>query len=286
MKGVLWALLAAWIYTTMALVVQFGSQTISNPMMVWARQLFGFCTLIPLLTVELRSEGSAFLKTSYLRLHIIRTLASLSAGYCLFFALSLLPLPEAVVLSNTRALWVPIYAWLLFGKRIEPVIWACLSIAFVGVVFVLNPGKALFEFPAIIGLLSGALSGGAFLSIRRLAKVEPPNRIPIFYFAMATCIASIPLMWAWEPLSARSWLIMVGIGAMAAGYQYCLTRAYRRTRASVVGGVLQVALVFSVFYDWIFHQRAPNWLAILGMVLIAGTSVWIVTATRARAQEG
>jgi len=89
-------------------------------------------------------------------------------------------------------------------------------------------------------------------------------------------LASIPLLWSWKQLNGAAWLILVSIGVMAAAYQACLTRAYRTTRASVIGGLIQTALIFSVAYDWIFYRLTPSLLVIAGMLLIAGASAWVI----------
>lgn len=252
----------------------------SDAMMVWARQIFGLAALIPFLVPDLRFCGLSYLKTDYPAMQIGRACMSLGAGYLIFFALSRIPLAEATTLGNTRSLFIPIIASLFLKKHIENRIWACLIVGFVGVVMVFNPGREIFQPAALVALAAGAVGGGAFLMIRRLNKVEPANRITFYYFFVSTIIASLLLIGRWERPSGFDWLLMLAIGAGAALYQMCLTRAYRYARASITGGVLQISIGFSLLYQWLVFGEGVSGLAVTGMALVAGSSAAIVWTTR------
>lgn len=276
----LFGLPAALFLATVGLLGKLGSEAMSTPMLVWSRQLVGLIALQPFLMNDLRRDGIAFFKTTHLRFQIACACTELGAGFLLFFALAHLPLAETMTLNNTRALFIPIYSWLILKHHHEAIIWICLAIGFAGVVLILEPGIEIFRPASLIALGAGAVGGGAYLMIRRLDRVEPANRISFYYFFVSALITSTLLIWAWQSPSLKSGMLMLGIGISAALYQLCLTHAYRYGRASVVGGLLQISLAFSLLYQWLFFGSAVTWTVMTGMVLVAFSSIFILLATR------
>ena len=156
-------------------------------------------------------------------------------------------------------------------------IWISLAIGFAGVILVLRPGAAPFEFASAIALASGLVGAVASLAIRRLNRTTSANNITFHYFWSSVLLSSIPLFWLWKTPDWVSLIWLLAIGVLAAVYQMCLTRAYRYARASIVGSVLYSMLIFSLIYEWIFWQKTPHPLAWVGIVLIVGSAIMAVT---------
>ncbi|MGE3953982.1 MAG: DMT family transporter [Parachlamydiales bacterium] len=280
LKGIGYALLAAWVYATIGLAAKSISGIVSPEVMIWYRATIGFLAFLPLFFYDVHQYGIDHFQPVKPRLLLLRSVTSLLAGYLLFVALKTLPLTNAIVLSYTRPLWIPILVWLFLGKRLERIIWISLAIGFAGVILVLKPGAARLEWGSLVALASGFVGGIASLAIRRLNRVTSANNITFHYFWTSLLFTSIPLIWLWKTPDLNSLLWLIGIGLLAILYQMFLVRAYRYTRASIVGSVLYSMLLFSLLYEWLFFQKTPDLLAWLGILLIVGSAIMAVTLSR------
>lgn len=283
-KGILFAVGAACITSLIALIVKFATPFVNVIMLVWARQMIAFLFVLPLVLREYQKHGRHGLHLHRPWLLLLRTVTSLLTAYCTFYAISQLALAEAMTLSYTRSLFIPLLAWLILRNRIEGSVWLCLLLGFVGVLLILQPGFHSLNIATLAGLTSGLLGGITFLSLRWLNRTEGSNQITFYYFLASSLLASIPLIWFWELPSkeAVGWILLLGFAS--AINQLFLTRAYRYARSSIVGGILYLVLVFAFFYQWIFFGHHPQLMEIFGIVLICTSALVssIVTTVQAK----
>lgn len=279
-RGALFAILAAMMWSTAGLSVKMASGDLSPAQTVWFGRWIGFLAFTPFFALSLKQRGWRSFKMRKPGLLLIRALFSLGASYGLYYALHYLSLTTAVLLSYTRPLWLPLIVLAFYRKRLEPVIWFGLAIGFVGVVLILEPGVD-FRHPAtLIGLASGLAGALVMLVMRRLAKAERSENITFHYFWMSVLLSTIPVVIWWEtPASVDiGWLAFLGISV--ALYQMCLSRAYRYLRATAIGAILYSTLIFSSIYDWVIWHNEPTLYTGLGILLVAGSSIFTIVLAR------
>lgn len=265
--AILYSLSAAFCYALLAYLIKLTEQHLPNPMIIFFRQVFSFCLVMPLIPFKLGSYHN--LKTGCFHLHLLRTFASLSAMFCLYFAIRYLPLVDAVLLSYTRPLFIPIVVYFWFQKKWTRNIWWGLIVGFIGVILILRPDEKLFDVAALVGLAGGMFGSVAFTSIRRLTKTEPPERILFYFLALSLPLTSVPLSTGWQTPTLYEWGLLVAIGIGATIYQMFLTRAYRHAKAFKVGSLLYSSVVFAWIFDHIMGSSRINITEIAGIVLIA-----------------
>lgn len=265
--AVTYSLLAAFCYALLAYLIKLAEAHLSNPMIIFFRQFFGLCILLPLIPFQLGSFKK--LKTENFQLHLLRAFASLSSMFCLFYAIRYLPLVDAIILSYTRPLFIPIVVYFWFRKKWTLNTWLGLIMGFIGVVFILRPGAKIFDIAAFVGLAAGMFGGIAFTAIRRLTKTEPPERILFYYLALSLPLSSVPAATSWRmpPLIGWGLLLLIALGGTI--YQMFLTRAYRHAKAFKVGSLLYSSVLFAWIFDYFLGKSEFNLVAILGMILIA-----------------
>lgn len=258
---------AAFFYALLAYLIKLTEQHLSNQMIVFFRQAFSLCLLLPLIPFQLKSYRH--LKTTCFHLHLLRTFASLSSMFCLYFAIRYLPLVDAVLLSYTRPLFIPIVVFFWFRQRWSRHTWWGLIVGFLGVILILRPDEKLLSSAALIGLASGMFGGIAFTSIRRLTKTEPPERILFYFLALSIPLASVPLSTGWTLPTLYEWGLLLAIGVIATLYQMLLTRAYRHAKAFKVGSLLYSSVVFAWIFDQVLGDSVINLTDISGIILVA-----------------
>lgn len=270
-KGALSMVLSAACFSLMGVCIQLCSPTLSNPMVVFFRNLAGLVVVTPLL---LRARPwREQVATRHFRSHAVRGLAGLAAMYCFFYAIGHLPLADAVLLQYTLPLFIPVVEALWLHEPMSPRLAWPLVLGFSGVAIVLRPGAGLWSSAASVGLAAGAFSAVAQTGIRRLTKTEPSLRI-IFYFALiGTLVSGLALPFSWVMPTPRLWAIIVVMGLCATAGQIFLTRAYAFAPASQVGGFVYAGVIVAAFLDWWRLGIAPRPSFLAGAVLIVSSGV-------------
>ncbi len=270
--AVTYSLLAALSYATLAYTVKRAEAFLPNTMLIFFRQLFGLILLLPIASIKLGSLKE--LKTKVFPLHMLRAFASLSSMFCLFFALRYLPLTDAVLLTYTRPLFIPIVVFLWFQKKWTKNTWIGLVMGFLGVILILRPDSKMFNIASLVGLAAGLFGAISFTTIRRLTKSEPPERITFFYLALSLPLAAVPLATNWETPTPFEWGFLVLIAGIAILYQLFLARAYRHAKAIQISSLLYSSVAFAYFFDFFFGSATLPLTAFVGIALIILGSIF------------
>ena len=268
-RAVLFALLASLMFATMGVAVRFSSGYLPNEVIVFLRNSFGLCFLLP----WIYRMGFRDFATQRLLAHITRSMAGLTAMYCFFYAIAHLHLAEAVLLNYSAPLFIAIIALIWLGERPSKKLISAIIIGFIGICFILKPGAGMFQGVALIGLLSGVFAAFAMVTIRNLSVTEPTLRI-VFYFSLtSTLISAVPMLWAWQAPGLPAILAMAVAGLAATLGQIMLTYSYSLAPAAQVGPYTYSSVVFAACYGWLFWQEAPDNFTFIGalLVIMAGT---------------
>jgi drug/metabolite transporter (DMT)-like permease len=275
--GALFVVTASLLFVCLGALVKIAATSLSNELLVFFRNIAAMVLFLPLFLGRHRRNT---LKTRHIFLHLLRTATGLGAMYCFFFALAHMPLAEAVLLSFTSPLFIPIYAsiWLK-----EPVPWrarGAILIGFVGVLCILKPGFGVFRPISLVGLTAGMLVGLAMVTVRRLTATEPVTRIVFYFTLLSTLISTVPMAWAWQVPRGQVWWLLAAIGPIAVVGQLLLTKGYSLAPASQVGPVAYAQVVFATIIGWLFWQESLDAATCIGAVLICLAG--ILTSYRSR----
>ena len=149
-------------------------------------------------------RGWASLRTDKIGLHILRAATGTAAWYALFVAITLMPLTNAILLTFSAPLWMPVIAWVVFRHRAATATWVGAAIGFIGVVFVLQPHHADFNIGAVYALAGAFFLAVALMSVGWLGATEPMPRILFYYFLFSTVLVAPFALIDWKPFGARA----------------------------------------------------------------------------------
>jgi drug/metabolite transporter (DMT)-like permease len=265
LAGSLLVLAAALVLSILGALVKEASQSAPKEIIVFFRN---FAALICFMPWLLQPGHRKALKTRHFRLHLVRSVAGLLAMYCYFYTLGKMQLAEAVLLTFTSPLLIPIIARIWLKEPVETRTRFAIAIGFFGIALILKPGLEVFQPAALVGLVSALFVALAMVSIRRMSASEPTVRI-VFYFTLLACVmSSFPLTWAWQQPSASTLLMLGLIGVIAVFAQLLLTKGYSLAPAGQVGVFGYANVVFAAFIGWFFWNETLDWLSIVGAVFI------------------
>jgi drug/metabolite transporter (DMT)-like permease len=268
---------AAVFLAAMSATVKAAAQELPNTMVVFFRNAVGLLTLLPWLA----REGWAGVRTAHLREHLVRGFFGLGSMYCFFYAIAHLRLADAVLLTYTLPLFLPVVEAFWLGEPFPTRLWLPLGLGFVGILLVLRPTPGLFQPVALVGVVSAILAAVAQVGIRRLTATEPTARIVFLFAAIATVVSAVPALLTWQTPSPELWWILLAAGVLATAGQIYLTRAYASAPAAWVGPFLYTTVVFSGLVDWLVWQVVPDAFFLAGAALVVAAGVLTLRLRRA-----
>ena len=195
-----------------------------------------------------------------------------------FYAISHIPLCDALMLNKMAPFFTVVFSWLFIGERISSRQCLCILGAIVGVGLVVRPGFAhLPLWPAAAGLLGGLSAGAAYACVRELGIMKADGRFIVLFFSTFSCLASLPFMAAdFVPMTLTQVAILIGAGASAAIGQFGITAAYRLDEPRKIAVFDYTNVIFAALLGCLFlGQSAPDAITILGFAVIIAMALLI-----------
>ena len=195
-----------------------------------------------------------------------------------FYAISHIPLCDALMLNKTAPFFTVLFSWLFIGERLSVRQGLCILGALFGVALVVRPGFAhLALCPASLGLSSGLCAGAAYACVRDLGILKVDGRFIVLFFSVFSCVASVPFMAAdFTPMTSAQVAILVGAGASAALGQFGITAAYRLAEPRSIAVFDYTNVIFAAVLGCAFlGQSAPDATTILGFAVIISMAVLV-----------
>ena len=260
------------LFATMGMCVKFISEEYSTGEIVFYRGLVGAAMMIMLA----RMRGST-LKTRLPAMHFWRSLSGVSALGLWFYAIGELPLATAFTLNYMAPIWMVV---LLIGgsvlfrhAKVNANLVATILMGFGGVICVLQPTLASNQaWGALTGLLSGLLTGVAYIQVAALGRAGEPEDRVVFYFSLGSIAGgavATSLFGGWHGHSLTGSGLLLAVGLLATLAQLMLTRAYATGRMLVNGSLQYLGIAWSYLYGVFLFDDPVTVIALLGMGLIA-----------------
>lgn len=235
-----------------------------------------------IIPVALRGGWSSA-RTQKIGLHLLRAATGTACWCALFIAIRQIPLANATLLTYSAPLWMPLIAWIVTRQRVARATWLGAAIGFAGVLLVLQPEGKGFNTGELLALAGALFLAVAMMSVRWLGATEPITRVLFYYFLLST-VMSIPIaVFDWQPVPARAWVWLVGLGFAQLFSQILIVLAYRYASAERVGPFIYSVIVFTAVIDWLVWDHAPTLSTYLGMALVIGGGLVAIRARRAPA---
>lgn len=230
-----------------------------------------------------RATGSPFrVKTSYFRIHALRSVLIMATGYTFFEGLRYLPLVDCIAIAFAAPLFVTALSGPLNGEQVGPRRWAAVGIGFVGVVIALiavPAGEGNFishlNFGAILVLASALFYSLSLITLRRVSGKDSSHNI-LFHTSTATLVIVCPLAamnWTWP--TGAGWAILLLQGITSAMAQLCMIKAFRSGEASMLVPLEYTALIWATFFGWSIWAEIPTLQLLGGAAIIIAANIYI-----------
>ena len=270
-----WMLVAAALYTVMAIFMKYAIETFSVYEFIFYRSVLGLLMVIGILR-----KCQISIKTSIPQWHFCRicfSLINLSLGA---YILWILPIGTAQTLKYTGPLFFALVLAIetsILGNKFPKSLLFPLILGFVGVALIARPDiDPTLLFGMLLGVTAGLAGGLGDYFIRFLtSRGEPSERI-LFWFVIAGIVFGLFGTILGDGFHSMTWLdffLLVGIGISGTFAQYANTYAYEGGDPLLNNVFLYSGVLFSVIAGVIFFQESPEFLTITGSVLICGSGI-------------
>lgn len=201
---------------------------------------------------------------------LLRSVMGFIGVICNFYALGRLNLSDASLLNKMSPFFAIIFSIFLLREKADKVQWGIIIMAFIGVLFVIKPSFRNAELlPSLLGFIGGMAAGCAYTFVRRATKHGAHGSCIVFCFSAFSCIISLPfVILGYEHMTLQQFLLLIGAGLSAAGGQFCITAAYSHAPAKEVSIYDYSQILFSAAIGFFVMGQLPDWLSIIGYIVI------------------
>jgi S-adenosylmethionine uptake transporter len=247
------------------------------------RAMFGAAIIAPVWL----ARGGRWPARAVLKLHAERGVVSAFMGLSFFFALTRMPLAEAIAISFIAPIIALFFARVLLGEQIRSGAVAASVLGLAGTLVIVGgqigigrDGPAVMSHDLGLGLVamvfSALLYAYNFVVIRRQSQVAGPIEIATFHSGVGGLVLLIgaPLLWSAPAPDDLAALAAAGaltvVGAMAIAW------AYARAETQALVPIEYSGFLWACLFGWLFFRENVTVPTLLGAALIVA-GCWIAT---------
>ena len=131
------------------------------------------------------------------------------------------------------------------------------------------------RFNAMIGVIGGLGAGVAYTFVRKLGKQGERGPVIVMCFSVFSCIVTAPfLLVGAKPMSVYQIVMLLFAGAAATGGQLSITKAYTKAPAKEISVFDYSQVIFAALLGFVFLQQIPDYLSVIGYVIIIGSAIF------------
>jgi drug/metabolite transporter (DMT)-like permease len=271
LKGALWMAAAATAFALMITLVRQLTDGLHPLQVVFFRTAFGLLAMLPWLL----RQGVGVLRTSRLRLHLLRALIGIFAMVGWFTTLSLMPLAEATALSFTAPIFTSVLAVLILGEVMRLRRWSAVAIGFLGALIIVRPGFAAIQPAALLAIATAAIWASSTILIKIMARTESAGAITTYMVLLTTPMTLLAALFVWQnpTFEQLAWAALLGT-AGSAGH-FCMSRALATADATLVAPLDYLRLPIVALIAFIAFGEVPAVWVWLGGGVIAASSIYL-----------
>lgn len=214
-----------------------------------------------------------------------------------YLALAALPMATTVALYFTAPLIIVVLSVLMLKERVSSKRWLAVGLGFAGVVIMVRPGGALFDWAALLPIFCGFAYALSMIMARTMGTKDSAaamafwgnNAFLLCGLALSAVYGSGTHSEATHPSLAfltRGWaspssfdaLLMCTCGLIAAIGLTLLTQAYRIGLSSIVAPFEFTFAFWGILWGWLFWGQLPDALGTLGIAIIIAAGTYVLRA--------
>ncbi len=215
--------------------------------------------------------------------HLFRSIFGFLGLVTTIIATRYISVPNAVLLSNTYPLFLPILIFFFEKKRLSATLLAGILIGFVGIAYILKPTNSVINPFSLLALSSGIFTALTMTFVRVLSKTQTISQINFQFLCYSFLFAILFSLidFQFPLLSQLPKLIIIGlIGTL---YQQTFLWALKYAHSIIVAPIFYTSIVFGALIEWILYGSIPGSKTIIGCILVfIGATITVIVGGQAK----
>lgn len=281
MRGIVFKVASVCIFVSMATLLKAAE--VPAGQMVFFRSFFAVFPIIAFLAW--RGQLVDGFRTSRPLGHVLRGIIGTTSMALGFFALTLLPLPEATAITYATPLVLVILSALILKEQVRLYRWSAVIVGLVGVMIVMWPRLTVFTqgqmapaatLGALAALTGAVLTAFAMLQVRRLVMSEKTETIVLYFSLTSSALALLTLPFGWAPLDMWQVVMLVSAGFCGGLGQLLLTASYRHADMSIIAPFEYTSILLATLAGFFIFGDVPTVQILLGGAIVIASGIFVI----------
>ena len=217
----------------------------------------------------------------------MRSIAGSISVMCNFYALSRLPVADALTLTNMFPIWIAVLSWPMLGQAPEREVWLAVICGVAGVAMMQQPYLVEGNLGTLVAVIGSMTSAVALIGLHRLKGIS--SKAIVVHFSAVSILFILASFFLFS--TSREWdhqvdfqspapALLLGVGVSATAGQLLLTKAFGAGVPAKVAVVGLSQVGFAMIFDLVFWNRSFSLLTLAGMALVMGPSAWLMAKSK------
>ena len=283
MTGIAFKLSSVCVFLGMSSLLK-ASEGVPSGQLVFFRSFFAILPIIAYLIWK--GELGVGLKTSHPVSHLLRGLVGTGGMMTGFFALTQLPLAEAITISYATPLLIVVFSAVFYHEQVRLYRWSAVLIGLVGVIIIIWPRLTVFSggiadmsgatLGAVSALVAAGFAATAMVLVRKLVETERSATIVLYFSLTSSVFGLATLPFGWVMPTTEQFALLIGAGIFGGIGQILLTESYRHADMSVVAPFEYASLILSVAIGYVIFHDVPTIEMLAGGAIVVGSGLFII----------
>jgi drug/metabolite transporter (DMT)-like permease len=270
-RAALWILLSGICAVMMNVLIRIAAQAMHPFEVAFFRCLFGLVFILPWIV----RSGPLLLRSRNRGFFVLRAGVGLVSMATWFYGITVVPLATATAVNFTAPLFATLAAAVVLHEDVRLRRWSAVVIGFVGVLVIMRPDGARLDANLFLLLLSAATAAMNNITVKFLARTEPPSRIVALFMIYLTPLSLIPALFVWQWPTLSTFLALIGLGGLGTIAHLSVARALAAADASACAPFEFARLPFAALIGFVCFGEVTDLWTWVGAAIIAVSSIYV-----------
>ena len=273
LAGILCFAFAMFLFSAVDTTAKLLTESFHPIQVAWSRQIGLLLGILILLIVK----GTVILNTRHPWLQIGRGLLAGTSALLFIFAISVVPIADAVAVSFVAPFFVTILGAFILREHVGVRRWTAITIGFVACLIMLRPGLGVFN-PAVILVVIAAIAYASRQIISRILSSSESVTTTVSYTGLAASVLlTLPLPFVWRtPVWGSEIVLLLVLAVLAALAEIMVIKALELSQAVVLAPIHYTLLIWGTIYGWFVFDQLPDKWTWFGTSIIFVTGIYMV----------
>ena len=245
-------------------IVRYLSAFYDPSFIVMVRNIFALAILAPYIYKNYRNIFTG----NKLTINILRASSGFLSMTMWFYAVSMIPIADAVSISFIVPSLTTIFAIIFLKEKINIKNWISIIIGFIGVLIIIRPGFKEFNIAYLLMIVSACFWAISNILTKILSASQQPINV-VAYLTTIMTILSVPFgVFYIQPLTIFSIFLLIAMAIISNLSYFLLSKSYSKADLSIVQPFDFTRLIFSALIGYFIFDEKVDLLTIVGSLII------------------